>query len=130
MDLSNKIRRFRFENDEMTQKQLAERVGVSRQTMNAFENCNHAPRIDVAIRIADVFGVSVDELFSFEYAGKPDRRPNVNVAAPTHRTERAPQSRIGKTESIQPVEPFGQSSTKDEPQDQKALLASLRNVMG
>jgi DNA-binding XRE family transcriptional regulator len=48
--LSNKIRELRFKNGEMTQKHLAERVGVSRQTMNAIENGRHAPTVDVAIR--------------------------------------------------------------------------------
>ena len=74
MALSNKIRELRFKNGEMTQKRLAERVGVSRQTMNAIENCRYAPTVDVAIRIADVFGVTIDQLFDLEYEGKPARR--------------------------------------------------------
>ena len=74
MALSNGIRELRFKNDEMTQKRLAELVRVSRQTMNAIENRKHAPTIDVAIRIADVFGVSVDQLFEYRYEGKPKRR--------------------------------------------------------
>jgi len=69
--LSNKIREHRFKNGEMTQKVLAGRVGISRQSMNAIENCHHAPTISVAIRIADVFQVSVDQMFQLEYAGKP-----------------------------------------------------------
>ena len=55
MSMSNKIRKLRFDNGEITQKELADLVGVSRQTMNAIENNKHAPTIDVAIRIADVF---------------------------------------------------------------------------
>lgn len=74
MALSNRIRKLRFKNGEMTQKQLAERVGVSRQTMNAIENSRHAPTIDVAIRIADVFGITVDQLFDLDYEGRPVRR--------------------------------------------------------
>lgn len=74
MGLSNKIRQFRFKNGEMTQKQLAERVGVSRQTVNAIENGRHAPTIDVAIRMADVFGISVDQLFDIDYEGRPAQR--------------------------------------------------------
>ena len=70
--LTNDIRKLRFNNNEMTQRQLAERVGVSRQTMNAIENGHHAPRIDVAIRIADVFRVTVDELFEYRYDGEPE----------------------------------------------------------
>ncbi len=72
--LSNKIRELRFKNGELTQKELAERVGVSRQTMNAIENCRHAPTVAVAIRIADVFHVSVDQMFDLDYDGKPARR--------------------------------------------------------
>ena len=72
--MTNKIRRLRFDNDEMTQKQLAERVGVSRRTMNAIENARIAPTIDIAIRIADVFGVAVDELFHLDYEGRHTRR--------------------------------------------------------
>ncbi len=74
MALSNRIRELRFKNGEMTQKQLAERVGISRQTMNAIENSRHAPTIDVAIRIADVFGITVDQLFDLDYEGRPVRR--------------------------------------------------------
>lgn len=72
--LSNKIRERRFRSNEMTQKELANRVGVSRQTLNAIENCRRAPTITVAIRIADVFGLSVDALFNFNYDGKPAGR--------------------------------------------------------
>lgn len=73
MDLiSNKIRELRFKNGEMTQKALADQVGVSRQTMNAIENCRHAPTIDVAMRIADVFRESVDDVFALDYKDKPD----------------------------------------------------------
>jgi putative transcriptional regulator len=72
--LSNKIRKLRFKNGEMTQKHLAERVGVSRQTMNAIENGRHAPTVELAIRIADVFGITVDQLFDLDYDGRPVRR--------------------------------------------------------
>ena len=74
MGLSNNIRNHRLKNGEMTQKHLAERVGVSRQTMNAIENCRHPPTVDVAIRIADVFGITVDTLFDLDYDGRPARR--------------------------------------------------------
>jgi putative transcriptional regulator len=70
--MSNKIRKLRFDNGEITQKELADLVGVSRQTMNAIENNKHAPTIDVAIRIADVFREAVDTLFEYAYDGKPD----------------------------------------------------------
>ena len=70
--LSNSIREHRFKYGEMTQKELAEKVGVSRQTMNAIENNKHAPTIDVAIRIADVFREAVDTVFEYEYDGRPE----------------------------------------------------------
>lgn len=72
MAMSNRIREFRFKYGEMTQKQLADLVGVSRQTINAIENNKHAPTIDVAVRIADVFRECVDCLFGYEYEGKPE----------------------------------------------------------
>lgn len=72
MPLFNNIRELRFKNGEMTQKELAQKVGVSRQTINAIENNKHPPTIDVAIRVADVFREDVSDVFSFEYDGKPD----------------------------------------------------------
>lgn len=72
MGLSNSIREHRFKFGEMTQKELAGQVGVSRQTMNAIENNKHAPTIDVAIRIADVFREAVDTVFEYEYDGRPE----------------------------------------------------------
>jgi putative transcriptional regulator len=56
----------------MTQKELAEQVGVSRQTMNGIENNKHAPTIDVAVRIADVFREAVDTVFQYDYDGRPE----------------------------------------------------------
>jgi len=70
--LSNSIREHRFKYGEMTQKELAEQVGVSRQTINAIENNKHAPTIDVAVRIADVFREAVDTVFEYEYDGRPE----------------------------------------------------------
>ena len=72
MALLNRIRELRFKNGEMTQKELAEQAGVSRQTINAIENNKHSPTIEVAIRIADVFREDVSDVFSYEYEGKPD----------------------------------------------------------
>jgi putative transcriptional regulator len=129
VELSNKIRKFRFENGEMTQKQLAERVSVSRQTLNAIENCNHAPKIDVAIRIADVFGVSVDQMFEFEYDGKPERRSVVSApvpAQPAPSMARAPDSDI---ERVEPAQQAGHCSTK-RGEKKEVSLADLRNIIG
>lgn len=63
--VTNEIRRFRFEAGEMTQGGLAARIGVTRQTVNAIENGKYAPSLDVAFLIAEVFGMSVDEVFGF-----------------------------------------------------------------
>ncbi|TVR25073.1 MAG: transcriptional regulator [Anaerolineaceae bacterium] len=64
--ISNNIRRLRFEHDEMTQKELARRTGVTRQTIVAIENAKYAPSLELAFRIARVFGVSVEDVFTFE----------------------------------------------------------------
>ena len=72
MSWSNKMRELRFEMGEMTQRELAERVGVSRQTINAIETNKHAPSLELAFRIADVFETSVEDVFVFDYEGKPD----------------------------------------------------------
>jgi putative transcriptional regulator len=62
----NDIRRLRFEAAEMTQAELADRVGVTRQTINAIERGKYAPSLDVAFLIAEVFERSLDEVFSLE----------------------------------------------------------------
>ena len=66
----NVIRRLRFEHREMTQQDLAEKIGVTRQTINAIEAGKYSPSLEVAFRIAAVFGVRVDEVFHFGKAGK------------------------------------------------------------
>jgi putative transcriptional regulator len=63
--VTNSIRRLRFEHREMTQQDLAERVGVTRQTVNAIEAGKYSPSLEVAFRIAEVFGVRVDEVFHY-----------------------------------------------------------------
>jgi len=65
-NLSNKIRRLRFENGEMTQQQLADKVGVTRQTIIAIEAGKYAPSLPLAFRIARVFGVSVETVFQYK----------------------------------------------------------------
>jgi putative transcriptional regulator len=64
--LTNSIRRLRFEHGEMTQQDLAERVGVTRQTVNAIEAGKYSPSLEVAFRMAEVFGVRVDEVFHYK----------------------------------------------------------------
>jgi len=61
--IRNRIRTLRFEAGEMTQRALAERVGVSRQTINAVEAAKYAPSLEVAFRIARVFGRPLDDVF-------------------------------------------------------------------
>jgi len=68
--VTNSIRRLRFDHREMTQQDLAERIGVTRQTVNAIEAGKYSPSLEVAFRIAEVFGVRVDEVFHY---GKPLR---------------------------------------------------------
>jgi len=69
--IRNQIRTLRFHHNEMTQQELADRVGVTRQTVNAIEGGKYAPSLEVAFRIARVFGKSVDEVFQFvESEGK------------------------------------------------------------
>ena len=65
-NVSNTIRRLRFDNGEMTQKQLAEQVGVTRQTIVAIENAKYAPSLELAFLIAIAFGVPLADVFSYE----------------------------------------------------------------
>lgn len=63
--ISNNIRTLRFFKDEMTQKELAEKVGVTRQTIIAIEQGKYSPSLEVAFRIALVFDTPLDEVFSY-----------------------------------------------------------------
>lgn len=63
--IANVIRRLRFEHGEMTQGQLAERIGMTRQTVAAIEAGKYAPSLEAAFRIAQVFGVGVEEVFQW-----------------------------------------------------------------
>ena len=62
----NNIRKLRFHNDEMTQEQLAVKVGVTRQTIIAIESAKYAPSLELAFRIALAFGVPLGEVFSYD----------------------------------------------------------------
>lgn len=66
--ITNTIRKLRFEHDEMTQKALAEFIGVSRQTVVAIEKGKYSPSLEVAFKIADVFGVTLDVIFQYSEA--------------------------------------------------------------
>lgn len=63
IEIRNNIRALRFASAEMTQQELADRVGVSRQTINAIETLKYAPSLEVAFRIARAFGRTVDGVF-------------------------------------------------------------------
>jgi putative transcriptional regulator len=60
---SNQVRRLRFENGEMTQQQLADRVGVTRQTIIAIEAGRYSPSLPLAFKIARTFGVRIEDVF-------------------------------------------------------------------
>jgi putative transcriptional regulator len=63
LHISNNIRKLRFNRGEMTQQQLAERVGVTRQTIVAMEQNKYTPSLELAFRLAVVFEVSLEEVF-------------------------------------------------------------------
>jgi putative transcriptional regulator len=64
--LSNNIRRLRFENGEMTQQQLADKVGVTRQTIIAIEADKYSPSLILAFKIAKAFNVPLEKVFQYE----------------------------------------------------------------
>jgi putative transcriptional regulator len=68
--IHNNIRRLRFEHDEMTQKDLADRVGVTRQTIIAIESGRYAPSLELAFQIARAFGVPLEAVFTCEFKGE------------------------------------------------------------
>ncbi len=70
--ITNTIRRLRFDHGEMTQQGLAERIGVTRQTVNAIELGKYSPSLEVAFRIAEVFAVPLEQVF--EYQGDSRKR--------------------------------------------------------
>ena len=72
--ITNTIRKLRFEHGEMTQQDLAERVGGARQTINAIELGKYSPSLEVAFRIAAAFGVRLEDVFSYDQARDPQSR--------------------------------------------------------
>lgn len=63
--ISNSIRKYRFLTNEMTQQELADKVGVTRQTIVAIESGKYSPTLELAFRISRVFDVPLEEVFSF-----------------------------------------------------------------
>ena len=74
--IENSIRRLRFDHNEMTQQDLAEKVGVTRQTINAIELGKYSPSLEVAFRIARVFGRPLEEVFVY-----PDEAASASTSA-------------------------------------------------
>jgi putative transcriptional regulator len=63
--VTNEIRSLRFAHGEMTQAELADRIGVTRQTVIAIEQGRYSPSLEMAFRIARVFGVGLDDVFQY-----------------------------------------------------------------
>lgn len=63
--IHNNIRKLRFHHGEMTQKELADKAGVTRQTIVAIESAKYAPSLVVAFRIAHAFGAPLEEVFIY-----------------------------------------------------------------
>jgi putative transcriptional regulator len=63
----NNIRKLRFFQDEMTQKELADHVGVTRQTIIAIEQGKYSPSLELAFLVAHVFGLPLEEVFSYDF---------------------------------------------------------------
>ena len=69
--LSNRIRVLRFLNGEMSQAELGQRIGVTRQTIAAIEAGKYSPSLEAAFRIAHVFNVPLDEVFQWDAGAAP-----------------------------------------------------------
>jgi len=67
--VENRIRRLRFDSDEMTQEELAKRVGCTRQTIIALEQGKYLPSLELAFKIARSFGVALEEVFQYRENG-------------------------------------------------------------
>lgn len=79
--VTNTIRAQRFAHGEMTQAELARRIGVSRQTVIAIEQGRYSPSLEMAFQIARVFGVPLDTVF--QYAAHPGGSANTGTAEGT-----------------------------------------------
>ena len=71
-ELKTQVRRLRFENGEMTQQQLANKTGVTRQTIIAIEAGKYAPSLPLAFKIARTFGMPIEDVFQY---GDEDPQP-------------------------------------------------------
>jgi putative transcriptional regulator len=77
--VTNAIRALRFAHDEMTQAELADRVGVTRQTIIAVEQGRYSPSLEMAFEIARAFGVDLDEVFQYQTAQNSEEAERRNL---------------------------------------------------
>ena len=77
--VSNNIRKLRFNQDEMTQQQLADKAKVTRQTIVAIEKGKYSPSLELAFRIALVFDSPLEEVFSYEPKDDPVKQSRKNL---------------------------------------------------
>lgn len=69
LPIANQIRRLRFEHSEMTQSELAERIGMTRQTVAAIEAGKYSPSLEAAFRISRVFEAALEDVFQWTGVG-------------------------------------------------------------
>ncbi len=69
-EIKNSVRRLRFDNGEMTQQELADRAGCTRQTIVALEQGKYVPSLSLAFRIAGVFGLKIEDVFEYRKGKK------------------------------------------------------------
>jgi putative transcriptional regulator len=72
--ITNTIRRLRFDRGEMTQAELAEKIGMTRQTVAAIEQNKYSPSLEAAFRIAEVFGVEIGAVFQWKANPNEDQK--------------------------------------------------------
>lgn len=77
--INNNIRKLRFHANEMTQQELADKTGVTRQTIVAIENSKYFPTLELAFRIARVFNLPLEEVFSFNPEDNSDKTINKKI---------------------------------------------------
>lgn len=65
-EIRNNIRVLRFQHGEMTQQELADKVGVTRQTINALEAAKYSPSLELAFKIADAFNKPLEDVFKYK----------------------------------------------------------------
>jgi len=77
--INNNIRKLRFHANEMTQQELADKTGVTRQTIVAIENSKYFPTLELAFRIARVFNLPLEEVFSFNPEDDSNKTINIKI---------------------------------------------------